>query len=300
MLELDNSLRVVRGWSWWCFRWQLLRGGKDIAVVRDQEGVLRHKRCYAPAMIREAIRQHKDNVQQGRMLKDDHKRRASRIHAADGRTYIVKEYRNPLWPGCFSRDQQGWLGSNRLVGSAECFAWQRNADLTAAYLLFQDAGDGDLYMAHDLTLPVNEAVPLYRQAGQMLAGLHRQGIYHADTKPSNFVFSTSASGHHRLTVIDCDDIRVNICLSRQRRLKNLAQFIGCLWCLTEMPQRIAMARAFLQGYCALSGDTGGPAWFCPADQLKLAAACHKLYPEHWEENQRLLQKVFAPEEMQSS
>ncbi len=293
MPDQHNALRVARGCSWWHFRWELLYGGPNIGVIRDCSGILRYKRSCGPDFVRAAIQLHSDNVLHGRMLKDDRKRRASRIIAADDQSYIVKEYRHPRRLSFFSTDQQGWLGSNRLVGSAECLGWQRKADLAAAYLLFRDVGDSDLYMAQGLSLPLEEAGAIYQRAGEMLWGMHQQGIYHADTKPSNFVFPTAVPGRHPLTIIDCDDIRVSLFLSRRRRLKNLAQFIGCLWCLAETSERVAMGKAFLQGYGSQSSAAERHDFWPRAKQLQLASACQKLYPEHWPENLLLLHKVFA-------
>ena len=152
-------------------------------------------------------------------------------------------------------------------------------------------------MANNLSLPLEEAVPIYRQAGKMLAGMHAQGIYHADTKPANFVFTRSSFGGPLLTIIDCDDIRVSLFLSRRCCRKNLAQFIGCLWCLQKMTTRVALAQAFLRGYGSLAANAAGSVLRSPAEQRKLAAICHKLYPRHRLENGQLLQELFDPEKI---
>ena len=136
----------------------------------------------------------------------------------------------------------------------------------------EDAGPEDL-MLRETSPHYRQAVPLFAGAGKTLARLHRAGIYHADCKASNFVVREEPDGSLRLSLIDCDDVRVVSSLSPDRAIKNLAQFLGIHWHITDEELRTKASCAFLDAYFAEA-----PWPTLPRVKEKILAHIRVLYP----------------------
>lgn len=180
-------------------------------------------------------------------LKEDHKRSISRVWL-DDKAYVLKKYQHLHRWLLVSPDTRGWLGAHRLQNGVSCYAWYRRHDLSYSIIVYEDAGDRDLYMPQCLQAPVPQLFDLFRQAGACIAALHRQNIFHADTKPSNFVYQSNADEQRKVRLIDTDDVRIYWRLSSKKRARNLAQFIGCS--RPEVPQALYVQALlkFFHGY----------------------------------------------------
>lgn len=200
-----------------------------------------------------AVEAHNACVQSGNLVKNDKKRRISRV-VLDGQIYVVKEYVSIHYLKCVSLDSKCWKGTALVPGAAKCLAWLRGKG--RAWIVQENAGDGDLFQpCWQDNLPLAERQ--FQAAGRALAALHAQGIYHADTKPGNFVTKT---GQPQVTIIDCDDVRKYHRISNAHKMKNLAQFCGCLWKVTDDVARHRLVDAFLHGYGDSVDDKQLTAW----------------------------------------
>jgi len=268
---------ALRGWAWCRHRAALLSGeakgyyfqdGNDFRLVAV-EGI-------PVETVLAAVEEQRRLCRDGGLLKNDKKRRLSKVEVG-GLRLIVKEYRRLSRWGRFSPDQRSWLGANRLVGACPCLAWIRFPG-ESAYLLLEQVGEEDLFF-QDKSLYRPFARELFRGAAGMLARLHTAGIYHADCKSSNFVAHRYEDGSFRLSLVDCDDVRCPWRLSLRMRAKNLAQFLGLEPKIRELEIRRELTIAFLNDYAELSGL--GVAQVSAMLPQILSFAC-RLYPEQVE------------------
>jgi len=252
MADLPKIERGVTGLRWLKKRRRLLKGGDGVTVTRMADGVVRTAWGFAPSDVLAAVERHNAAAVSERFVKTDVKRRITRVEL-DGRSLIVKEYMHLHKMLVFSPDMKGWLGSQRLPFAAHCLGWYRRTDASRAWLVFEDVGDGDLYRPRvDSPEAVELVLKRARWAADLIAAMHNKGIFHADTKPGNFV---SRGQEPSVTLIDCDDVRVYGHLSLKRRLKNVAQFLGCLWRVEDTGVRRQMIQAFLAEYAEKTGMT---------------------------------------------
>ncbi|MFA6929687.1 MAG: serine/threonine-protein kinase, partial [Lentisphaeria bacterium] len=222
------------------------------------------------------------------VLKDDHKRSISRVWL-DDKAYVLKKYQHLHRWLAVSQDTRGWLGAHRLQNGVSCYAWYRRHDLSYSIIVYEDAGDCDLYMPQCLQSPVPQLFDLFRQAGGCIAALHRQNIFHADTKPSNFVYQSNAGTNRKVRLIDTDDIRNYWHLSNKKRARNLAQFIGCSRPEVSQTLYVQTLLEFFRGYLLESLTS-------TAELLALLPAMRRatlaLYPERKNRNLAIFARLL--------
>lgn len=257
----------------------MLHGGAQWTRHNLSDGTLIHLSSLSPEACRTIMEAHDKSIDSGTWLKSDPKRNTTRV-TSNNDNFIVKKYLHLHALHCVSADVLGWCGSNRLQGTPRCHAWFRRRDDKAAYLIFDDAGDRDLFLENGLFLPPEQTAELFAHAGAIIASLHNQNAYHADTKPSNFV--TSTSNPRSLNLIDCDDVRVFFHISTRHCAKNIAQFIGCLWNIQDWNLRSTFTRAFWDGY-----TTHRQARITQDFHKLTAASLTRLYPEQQSINNKL-------------
>jgi hypothetical protein len=279
------EFHALRGWAWWQKRTKLLNGtAEGFYSQNGQDYRLVAATGIPPETVMAAIDEHQRLCRDGGLLKNDKKRRLSKV-LVGGQGLIVKEYRHLSRWGVFSPDQRSWLGANRLGGACPCLAWLRFQG-NNAYLLFPQVGEEDLFF-QDQSQYRPFARELFRGVAGILARLHSARIYHADCKSSNFVCHRQDDGNFRLSLIDCDDVRCPCRLSPHMRAKNLAQFLGLESKIRDLETRRNLTLGFLRDYAELSG-LGLPAVIAMIHDIQKLA--YQLYPEQTE----ILRQILAP------
>jgi tRNA A-37 threonylcarbamoyl transferase component Bud32 len=141
--------------------------------------------------------------------------------------------------------RDAWLGGNGL--EARGFGTGRPLAWAGTWLVMHDAGPAlDAWVRSDF----EAASPSVREElaaclGSLLATLHRRGVYHADLKANNILWSPG--GPARL--VDYGRVRFGRRVTRRRRVKNLSQLNAAL--PDEVPA--ALREAALARYLAESG-----------------------------------------------
>ena len=92
---------------------------------------------------------------------------------------------------------------------------------------------------------------LYRQIAAILAGLHRNGLWHRDAKATNFLVAKAAGGQYKLCLVDMDGIKRYMVRRRCRRLRPLCQLAASLMGVGGV-NRTDYLRVFTF-YCNLTG-----------------------------------------------
>ncbi|MGI6355510.1 MAG: lipopolysaccharide kinase InaA family protein [Lentisphaeria bacterium] len=295
-----NVITAYSGKTWRRLRRALLRGSSDgsCRVEKLPDGILR----YTPQLPREdidSILHAEANKLPQADIKVDHKRIITRVWLRD-KSYVLKTYRHLYRWLAVSPDCKGWLGAHQLDNGVACYAWFRKNDLSSATIIYADAGNRDLYISKQHQCSDDRAYSLYHQAGAIIAALHRQNIFHADTKPGNFVYMDDSAVASRVYLIDTDDVRSYWRLSVRRRIKNLAQFIGLT--REDVPINIYVTAftALLKGY--MEHYPVAPAAFL-ALLPAIDDAMTTLYPERQSRNQailKLLAERLQPESSDTS
>ena len=220
------------------------------ATTVDEDGRWTFLASFPREQFRELLAAHRRLCAAGQWLKNDLKRRVTRVHWQE-KSFIVKEFNPDYAWEYFSHGRRTWESSQRLRGyTAPCLAWLRDRK-HHSYLIFADLGEMGLrrssHLQHD-HLPA-----IYGAAGQLLALLHEEGVYHADTKTTNFIINDLCPWLERpVLLIDCDDVRFYRTLPRARRVKNLAQFLATSGCI-PLAQRETLIRPFLDCYQSTAG-----------------------------------------------
>lgn len=288
MTTVTTSLSLLVGSRWRHCRRQLLHGGVidggHVHCEQLADGVLRR----TDSLPREAILALFGlGAESGPAvsLKDDRKRSVFRVYL-DQKSYILKRFHHLYRWQAVSPDQKSWLGAHRLHNGVACHAWYRRHDLREAMILYEDAGDCDLFMNQCLQMPPEKLNHLFAQAGKTLAQLHALGVFHADTKPGNFVF---VSSHHEpeVKLIDTDDVRQYWMLSARKKARNLAQFLGCTktWAMAVYPAaQLAFCNGYLQQLPAANKEM-------PSLMPKVWRAIISLYPNWESRNRQLWEKL---------
>ncbi len=276
VLAPNPTISAFTGKAWRQLRRALLQGSPDgnCRVEKLPDGILR----YTAQLSREdviSILNAEANALPQATIKIDRKRSIHRVWLRD-QSFVLKTYHHLHRWLAVSPDRKSWLGAHRLNNNVPCYAWFRKHDRSSATIIYGDAGNRDLYMPEWSHNPDTTTTALFRQAGGILAALHRQNIFHADTKPGNFVYMDSPTTNSTLHLIDTDDVRCYWHLSTRRRLKNLAQFMGCT--REDIPGEayIAALTAFLNGYMQYYPTT---ATVLVAQFPAIADAIAALYPE---------------------
>ncbi len=210
-------------------RKRLLRSSSLCEVVFDDFGKWRLLKTFSLTVARQAIDEHRQNVACGKILKDDVKRRLTRVTVKDQRL-VVKEFIAPGPWGRLAADCRSWLNTCRLaMGSqpvAACRGWLRDKE-GHAFIVLDDVGE--------LCLPellyrtsVVQCLPLLEVAVRIIARFHQRQIWHRDLKSTNFVVSGRIGEVQTLRVIDTDDVRFGVRIGLVDRAFNLKQFFAAL------------------------------------------------------------------------
>lgn len=289
-LQAAGDLSVKTGLDWWKLRRNLLAGTPGPFRQENlADGILRYSKDFDRNELLNILGLDQQVLPED-TLKVDLKRSITRVRLGD-RSFVLKKYHHLHRWLLVSPDRKGWLGAHRLNNDVACYAWYRRHDLGSAIIVYADAGDHDLYMKQCLESPPELLNELFRQAGVMIAQLHRQNIFHADTKPGNFVYK-GKTANPRLRLIDTDDVRTYWRISKRLKARNLAQFIGCTrpeFSEVYLPALLSFFQGYLQQFPT-----------SPTELLQLFPAMRDasaaLYPEREELNQPLfeqLQKHFS-------
>jgi len=161
------------------------------------------------AALREALA----TPQDAELLKDGPNGRLYRRNA-----WILKAHDSP------ARARHAWLRGNGL--EARGLATGRPLAWAGRWLVMEDAGPGlDVWVRTEFahaSQPVRGE--LAARLGELLAALHRRGVYHADLKANNIAWSPGREPR----LLDYGSIRFGTRVSRRRRVKNLAQLNAAL------------------------------------------------------------------------
>ena len=115
--------------------------------------------------------------------------------------------------------------------------------------IFQDAGTCNLFQVAELEATKQDAETLFREAGILLSKIHNRNIFHADTKPTNFVPNQHLPGMRPVLIVDCDRVTRYHRLPAYRRAFNLAQFLAdCKPFPSDENRMDRCITAFLTGY----------------------------------------------------
>jgi len=147
--------------------------------------------------------------------------------------------------------RRAWLGGNALeargVATGIALAW------VGRWLVMRDLGATlDVWVQREFANADSAARDeLAARLGSLLARLHRRGVYHADLKANNVIWSP---GREPL-LLDYGRVRCGARVSRRRRVKNLAQLNAAL------PDAVpgTLREAALARYLAESGYGDEPA-----------------------------------------
>ncbi len=141
-----------------------------------------------------AVVEHRRQLAAGQWLKNDCKRRLTRVVVGD-RHLVVKEFMAPRGWGRWRTDARCWLRTCRLFHQgfevAAPLAWLRGAD-GRGYVLLAEAGVDNLPNVLRRSDADRQAY-LLAAAARLLASLHNHGICHGDGKTTNFVVPASVS-----------------------------------------------------------------------------------------------------------
>jgi len=133
-------------------------------------------------------------------------------------SWILKEHRS------VRTARAAWIGARgldaRRIPAASALAWR------GRWLVMEDAGPtlSDWIESSYAAAAAGETDTLADALGELLAALHRRGIYHADLKANNVAWSPGAPPR----LLDYGRVRFGRSVSRRRRVKNLAQLNAAL------------------------------------------------------------------------
>ena len=209
---------------------------------------------FTPEFINAAIEAHQAVValpDNPNVLKNDAKRAVTRIKLPQG-SFIIKEFKQRPWWHLRDQMKRTFNGTRLLRGvTPYCWGSYRDEKSGSGYLIFFDCGVGNFY-GTDYARRI-DALQLYAECGKVLARMHTAGIYHADTKTTNFVLNENSRDEcpARVCIVDCDAVK-KCCGSVPTRLRihNVAQFIASSGKIARADHSAwrTMIEAFRNGY----------------------------------------------------
>jgi UDP-glucose:(heptosyl)LPS alpha-1,3-glucosyltransferase len=229
-----------------CSHNQPLKIPRGIVRLETQEGEWHLLNGFTMPMAQKIIHRHKLLCESEEWLKNDIKRRVTRV-IVDDNSFIIKEFCKDHALPCLNHGRRTWTYSQKLTDlTAPCLAWFHDKS-GHSFIIFADLGHFDLYHKEQLQR-VDELPAAYHRAGGILAELHTHGIYHADTKTVNFVINDRLKWlSSPVLIIDCDDVHFSRSISKSHQIKNLAQFLSLMGNLPE-ELRSRLAEDFKKGY----------------------------------------------------
>lgn len=240
--------------------WQslLLRQGRDAArrwpgrrerlldesslcqAVPTAEGLWRLARPFALEYAQAALKQHREQVATGHLLKDDRKRRLSRVTVA-GTAYVVKEFLRP-GTGLWRADRRSWLNHYRLSPEVfpvcRCHAWLEARG--SGVLVLEDVGEHHLQSAAR-KLDAAARRPLLAAAARLVAALHAAGTVPHDLKATNLVAARPGERRGSVCLVDADAVRFGVRVTAAARAAALDQFLGNLPAAVTRRERLRVA-----------------------------------------------------------
>ncbi len=146
--------------------------------------------------------------------------------------------------------RRAWFGGSGL--EARGFATGRALAWVGRWLVMEDAGATlDAWVRSDFAhASAAQRAEFAARLGSLLAALHRRGVYHADLKANNVVWSPGREP----ALLDYGRVQFRARVSRRRRVKNLAQLNAAL--PDEVPA--TLREAALARYLAESGYADDP------------------------------------------
>ncbi len=229
-----------------CSHNQPLTIPRGIVRLETNEGEWHLLNGFTLPIAHEIINRHKLLGESGEWLKNDIKRRVSRV-ILDNNSFIVKEFCKDHAISLLNHGHRTWTYSQKLSGlTAPCLAWLHEQS-GHSFLIFADLGQINLNRPEAI-IGTDQLPAAYRRAGGILAEFHAHGIYHADTKTVNFVINDRLSWlSSPVLIIDCDDVHFHHTISKNHQIKNIAQFLCTMGHLPK-ELREQMATEFQNGY----------------------------------------------------
>ena len=229
-----------------CSHNQPLTIPRGIVRLETKEGEWRLLNGFTLPMAQEIIHRHKSQCESEQWLKNDIKRRVSRV-IYNNNSFIIKEFCKDHELPCLNHGRRTWTYTQKLTNlTAPCLAWLHEKS-GRGFLIFADLGQINLNRPETI-IGTNQLPAAYRRAGGILAELHTHGIYHADTKTVNFVINDRLKWlSSPVLIIDCDDVHFHHSISRSHQIKNIAQFLCTMGHLPK-ELREQMATEFQNGY----------------------------------------------------
>lgn len=229
-------------------RRRLFSSGSICRKVSADDGVWVVMRDESLSVMSEAVESHRLHRVAGELLKDDTKRRLSRV-VVEGRGFVVKEFRHPgvfdwyLWRA----DARSWFNTYRLgrhyIPIARALGWLRAAS-GKGYVVMEDVGEQCLYYG------LSDCAPALRRrfmkaAGKLTAWLHLAAIHHRDLKCSNFIITNpDAETPMPLCLIDLDAVRFPRWLTGHSQCHNVMQFLESLPACATYRERLVYLAAY--------------------------------------------------------
>ena len=199
---------------------------------------------------------HFGNVKSGTVLKNIPKRQVSRV-GHENASFIVKSYHLNLFRRIFhcfpfSTDYATLLDGLTPPLRAN-FAYAFSCQVT----ITDDAGHMDMFSLFGKAPLPSDFRKAYSDSGTLLAKIHARQIFHADTKPPNFVLNINLPSLPPVLIIDCDKVKKYNELPQDKKVFNIAQFLSCnsMKCEANLPLYQAAMRAFLDAYAQESHIT---------------------------------------------
>ena len=197
------------------------------------------------------LEEHRRQIDASSALKNQAKRAVTRVKTPKG-SFIVKEFR-PRWFGHHKALCQEACDATRLMRgyTPPCTDPISAPNSRSAFLVLQDCGAGNFYETAYSQRP--NSTLLYHACGALLADLHTSGLYHADTKPTNFVANDLCqnSCNRPVCLVDCDHVtRYQPPVPMSLRIRNAAQFLAGTGKLARMDEKLwhTLLKAFCKGY----------------------------------------------------
>lgn len=198
------------------------------STIRQVQRPVDKSAMFTPELQNAILAAHRTALSKNKFIKNEKKRAVTRVKIPGSGSFIVKEFRRAPW--WHLRDQsKATAKSTLLMRDFTPYCWMRHQDpeTGSTCLVFCDCGEGNFF-GTDYAARA-DAEKLYAACGEVLAQLHSGRLYHADTKPANFVINQFCHDEcqNSVCLVDCDKVRqYQRPLPWRLRIHNAAQFIA--------------------------------------------------------------------------